>query len=169
MTPKLCSVIDIEASGFGRGSYPIEIGFVREDGLAWCSLISPLPEWTHWDPQAQQLHGISRESLQRVGRSPLAVAARLNQDLAGRTVYCDGWAHDYSWLSALFDAAGLQQVFRLESVNHLLEEPHLARLDALRGEAFGALNIQRHRASSDALALQWSLRRAAAPPPPAVR
>jgi len=31
------------------------------------------------------------------------VARMLNADLAGQTVYCDGWAHDFPWLALLFD------------------------------------------------------------------
>ena len=38
--PGLPTILDIEASGFGPGSYPIEIGFVTGAGKAWCSLIS---------------------------------------------------------------------------------------------------------------------------------
>ena len=29
---KLPPIIDVEASGFGRGSFPIEVGFVMADG-----------------------------------------------------------------------------------------------------------------------------------------
>ena len=42
MQPHHRCVIDIEASGFfGRLGYPIEVGFVRDDGQAWCSLVQP--------------------------------------------------------------------------------------------------------------------------------
>ena len=33
------AVLDIEASGFGVGSYPIEVGFVLPDGQSYCSLL----------------------------------------------------------------------------------------------------------------------------------
>jgi hypothetical protein len=159
--PQRC-VIDIEASGFGRHSYPIEVGYVREDGQAWCSLIQPADDWLHWDASAEQVHGIARTSLLQHGRPVQEVARQLNDHLAGRTVYCDGWAHDYAWLNLLFDAAGQQPRFKLESVNHLLDDARLARLDAQRQQAFAALGIARHRASSDARALQWALQRLAA-------
>ncbi|OYU98541.1 MAG: hypothetical protein CFE45_16100 [Burkholderiales bacterium PBB5] len=159
--PQRC-VIDIEASGFGRHSYPIEVGYVRDDGQAWCSLIQPADDWLHWDASAELVHGITRTSLLQHGRSVHEVALQLNDHLAGRTVYCDGWAHDYAWLNLLFDAAGLVPRFKLESVNHLLDDARLARLDAERQQAFAALGIGRHRASSDARALQWALQRLAA-------
>ena len=152
-------VIDIEASGFGKDSYPIEVGYVREDGVAWCTLVQPQADWTHWDTAAAAVHHIDRSTLLHRGLGAHAVASRLNHDLGARTVYCDGWAHDYPWLARLFDAAGLVPRFRLESVNRLLGDAGLALLDPLRAEAFVALDIRRHRASSDARALQWAVGR----------
>lgn len=150
-------VLDIEASGFGRQSYPIEVGYVLPDGQSRCTLLQPAPDWTHWDPGAQQVHGISRQTLVTHGRPLSEVAQMLNRDLAGQTVYCDGWAHDYAWLAALFDAAGMSARFRLESVNLLLPEDSLARLDQARQVAQKALGLTRHRASNDARALQQAL------------
>ncbi|MCP4234821.1 MAG: hypothetical protein GY770_14780, partial [Aestuariibacter sp.] len=43
------SIIDIEASGFGAHSYPVEIGVIREDGGKFCQLVKPYPDWTHWE------------------------------------------------------------------------------------------------------------------------
>jgi len=149
--------LDIEASGFGRDSYPIEIGYVRDDGVSWCTLVRPEPGWTHWDPGAADLHGISRDTLLRHGRPVAVVARALNEALAGTTVYCDGWAHDYPWLSALFDAAGTVPRFRLESAVALLPYQSLDRLDAARRHARAELGGQRHRASSDARALREAL------------
>jgi hypothetical protein len=62
----------------------------------------------------------------------------------------------------LFESAQLNPLFRLESVVRLLSEQQLARLDDARHDAFAALGITRHRASSDARALQWALERLAA-------
>ncbi len=155
-------VLDIEASGFGGGSYPIEVGYVLPDGHSRCTLIRPPAHWTHWDARAERMHGISREALQSHGRPTHEVAQMLNHDLAGQTVYCDGWGHDYSWLAALFDEAGLLQRFRLESVRRLLNDTKLARLPALQQAARGELGVSRHRASNDARALQLALERAAA-------
>ena len=154
----LC-VLDIEASGFGRNSYPIEIGYVLADGRARCTLIRPLPEWTHWDPGAEQVHHITRSTLLEHGRSPGEVTAMLNDDLAGQTVYCDAWAHDYAWLGALFDAADRMPLFKLESVARLLDDGRLRRLQLAQQQAMSDLGLARHRASSDARALQLALER----------
>lgn len=165
VTSGLPCVIDVEASGFGRRSYPIEVGYVLPDGQARCTLVRPLPEWTHWDDAAERTHRIPREALLRLGRPAAEVAQRLNADLAGRTVYCDGWAHDYTWLAALFEAAGAAPGFRLESVAALLDDARLPQLAAARDAVRAELGLTRHRASSDARVLQLALARVGTPAP----
>lgn len=156
---QLPTMLDVEASGFGRGSYPIEIGFVAADGGLFCTLVQPAPGWQHWDPAAESLHGISRDVLLRHGRPVAWVADELNRRLAGQTVYCDGWAHDYPWVARLFDEAERSPAFRLEDVRVLLDERQLGGWDrslrALRDE----LRPERHRASSDARMLQLCVQR----------
>jgi hypothetical protein len=157
--PPLRCVIDIEASGFGRGSYPIEVGWVLADGSARCCLVQPAAHWTHWDPEAERVHGIARPTLLQHGRPVRAVAEQLNADLAGFTAYCDGWAHDYPWLAALFDEAELAPAFRLEAAARLLDASALDRLGGAREQARREMGVQRHRASNDARALQRALQR----------
>lgn len=158
-------VLDIEASGFGRASYPIEVGWVLPDGRARCTLVRPAAHWTHWDHAAERVHGIARATLLAHGRAVTEVATWLNDELGGRTVYCDGWAHDYPWLAALFDEAALTAQFRLESASALLPETRLAQLDAAQRRARAELGLTRHRASNDARALQRALAMVAAEPP----
>jgi hypothetical protein len=153
-------VLDIEASGFGRGSYPIEIGFVLPDGTAYCTLIVPDQSWTHWDGDAERVHGISRSLLKRHGRSAAEVAAELNQRLHGRAVYCDNWAHDYAWLARLFESADSSPSFQLRHLRELLSENAAERFDDTREIVARNLQLRRHRASSDARVLQLSLARA---------
>ena len=61
------TVLDVEASGFGRDSYPIEIGFVMPNGHTHCTLIKPESHWTHWDAQAASTHHISRTLIEERG------------------------------------------------------------------------------------------------------
>lgn len=153
------SILDIEASGFGRASYPIEVGYALADGRTRCTLIRPPAHWTHWDPHAEQIHGIRRDLLLHHGRAPAEVARMLNDDLAGQTVYCDGWAHDYPWLAALFEEADARPAFKLASVRELMDEPTLALLPELQRQALQELGMHRHRASNDARALQLAIDR----------
>lgn len=150
-------VIDVEASGFGPGSYPIEVGYVLPDGQPRCTLVRPAQGWVHWDAGAARLHGITRDLIERHGRPPAEVARMLNQDLAGSQVYTDNWAHDYAWLAVLFDSAGLSPAFRLRHLRELLDERQAAGWDMACASVRRQLQVQRHRASNDARILQQAL------------
>jgi hypothetical protein len=153
------TVLDIEASGFGRHSYPIEVGYVLPNGEAFCTLIRPEPEWTHWDPEAERLHHISRELVIARGRPAVEVARLLNSRLVGQTIYSDGWANDYSWLGILFDVADMTPGFRIENLRALLAEGEAARWHAVKQQVSQELGVQRHRASTDARVLQLTFQR----------
>lgn len=159
------AVLDIEASGFGPASYPIEIGFVLPDGHSYCTLIRPAPHWTHWDAAAQRIHRIPRETVLAHGREVGEVARHLNRELAGLTLYCDGWAHDYAWLSALFESAAMQPSFRLDNLRALLTDAEAAHWHVVKQQVGTEMRLQRHRASSDAKLLQLTLLRLRAPLP----
>lgn len=151
MTP---IIIDIEASGFGAGSYPIEVGISLANGRTHCYLLRPQPDWTHWEAGAEAVHGLSRSLLESHGRPVREVAAQLNAILLGQTVYSDGWSYDVSWLARLFDAAGLPQTFRIDTLRSVMREVQLPIWDETRERVTRELALQRHRASSDALILQ---------------
>lgn len=150
----LLNVLDIEASGFGAGSYPIEIGVAMPGASSYCSLIRPCADWTHWDTAAEEIHGISRDLLQRNGRDAAEVARVLNELLADSTVYCDAWGMDSSWLARLFDAADCSQHFRLESIRSLLSEEQLPYWHAMKDKTLRESRARRHRASTDARVIQ---------------
>ncbi len=156
MTP---IIIDIEASGFGRGTYPIEIGLVLPDGTPHCFLVAPHRSWTRWDPAAEEVHGISREILLCNGRSIIDIAWRLNELLRGKTVYSDAWAFDLSWMGKLYDAAHQDQTFRISSLHDLLSDAQLAHWDQTKEEVISEMALRRHRASGDARILQETYRR----------
>ncbi len=150
-------VLDVEASGFGRGSYPIEVGFVGPASEVGCTLIQPQPDWTGWDPAAARIHGIERALLLQHGKPVEVVAQMLNRALSGQEVYCDAWAHDYVWLARLFDAADQAPAFRLRDLRELLSPDELDRFDAVRDRIRRDVALQRHRASADARVLQMSV------------
>lgn len=156
-------ILDIEASGFGRDGYPIEVGFVLPDGQGWCSLIRPQSDWLHWDDAAAAMHRISRESLLLHGRSAHEVALTMNAWLRGRTAYSDAWAHDYSWLSQLFEAADLVPAFKLDNLRALLSDDEAGRWHAMKHQVATEVQLARHRASADARVLQMTLQRLRGP------
>lgn len=147
-------IIDIEASGFGRGSYPIEVGAVWADSGVYCSLIAPEPDWQHWEPSAESVHGITRVVLQTHGKPAHKVATDLNALLKGQTVYTDAWYHDYQWLARLFEAADLFPSFKLKDLRETMNPSAMAQWDATRALVLQELNLTRHRASNDARVLQ---------------
>jgi hypothetical protein len=161
-------ILDIEASGFGLGSYPIEVGVVMPDGKSWCSLVKPEPGWQHWDPNAAAVHHIQRDQLVQHGRTPQDIVQILNEWLRGMVVYSDAWAHDYTWLNKLYDAANRSPSFRLENLRALLSDGEANRWHELKMGVAKEANLPRHRASSDAKLLQMTLMALRAPQAAAV-
>lgn len=152
-------IMDIEASGFGPESYPIEVGLALEMPVRYCSLILPATDWQHWDASAEQVHGVSRAVLRAKGKSARVVAGELNELLGAATVYSDAWVVDKPWLTTLFHAAGISQTFTLSSIESILSEAQLASWDATKLQVIQDLHLPRHRASNDALIIQQTYQR----------
>ena len=148
------TILDVEASGFGRGSYPIEIGFVLADQRSHCLLIKPDSEWCMWDAGAERLHGIQRAHLQQRGVEIKTAAHVLNNALRGQTVYSDAWGNDQTWLALLFEYAGFLPAFKLQTLRALLSETQLALWQPTKQAVIKELALSRHRASNDARILQ---------------
>jgi hypothetical protein len=99
--------IDFEASSLSKTSYPVEVGWVFEDGRAFSCLLLPAPNWTDWSDEAQSIHGISRKELQRDGMEVVAVARKMLDTLSGHDLFASAPSWDGKWLSALLRAGGL--------------------------------------------------------------
>jgi len=99
--------LDIEASSLEPDSYPIEIGWVFENGAGEAHLIQPETDWKDWASSAQNLHQISRATLARDGSPAEAVGQRLVAALTGHVVCSDAAGWDGRWLGCLLRAAGL--------------------------------------------------------------
>lgn len=147
-------IIDVEASGFGAGSYPIEVGVAMPEGDGYCRLIRPEPNWTRWDDDTEKVHGISRDILQKQGTSAREVAEELNQLLEGEVVYSDGWGYDQTWLGLLFRQANVTQLFKLEPLTAIMSDNQMRLWERTKWGVIREFKLQRHRASSDAKILQ---------------
>jgi len=152
-------IIDIEASGFGGTSYPIEVGLAMEDDKKFCSLILPAPEWTHWDEEAEKVHQIERSILEVYGKEPKEVATQLNNLLAGKTVYTDGWVVDKPWITTLFYKAGINMSFEVSSLEMILSESQMENWHKTKDQVIKDLDLPRHRASYDAWVIQETYKR----------
>lgn len=147
-------ILDIEASGFGVGSYPIEIGYVDADGHVWSAQVQPHADWLHWDTEAEKLHQQSRQSLEAHGQTARDIALHLNNTFSGKTLYTDGWYQDFVWLHSLYEAAGLSPRFKLEDLSLTLTAEQKAIWHSTKQQVRDALALEPHRASTDAKVLQ---------------
>jgi len=159
MTTETPAFIDVEASGLGGRSFPIEVGLITTTGDMYCALVTPDENWKHWEESAEAVHKITRPILAAHGKPLVEVARRVNDILRGQTVYSDAWGNDYAWLGKLFDAAEMPMLFKLESSRKLLNDEEAARWAEVKEQVIAELNLARHRASSDARVLQLTLTR----------
>ena len=148
------NILDVEASGFGDESYPIEVGYCLASGEKFCVLIKPLKEWCYWDERAEALHGISRTSLNEAGQSVRQVAATLNEKLEGLTLYSDAWAFDKRWLNLIHAASNIPAAYEVRAIEHIQTECQHHCWDAVRHQVMKAHSGERHRASTDAELIQ---------------
>jgi hypothetical protein len=151
----MCIVtIDFEASCLPRHgrSFPIEVGIGHPGGRSQSWLIRPVSEWSGWDwtEEAQSLHGITREQLDRDGLPVACVVAELTEAVDGCRVFADSHL-DAGWLDTLARAARRHPPFQVEHVEALVDrfgatpEDIAAAQSCLAGETFA-----RHRAGDDA-------------------
>lgn len=152
-------IVDVEASGFGGRSYPIEVGIALEDDTKYCALISPAPSWDHWDDQAESVHRIARDILEAYGKPITAVAAELNQLLKGKTLYTDGWVVDKPWLITLFHEARVPMTFSVSPLEMILSEHQMERWHVTKDAILAEGTARRHRASFDAWIIQETYQR----------
>ncbi len=153
------AIIDLEASGFGRGSYPIEVGVAMPDGSTHALLIKPADGWNHWDIKAEKIHGISREYLMEHGKSVREVAIFLNEICHGQTLYSDAWSFDSSWLGNLYNEAEIVQRFRLDTLMRLLSEDELNRWSDTKDAMVIELDVALHRAENDVVLLRETFKK----------
>ncbi len=146
-------IIDIEASGFGPDSYPIEVGVVLANGLRFSRVIRPLPDWTHWDSSAENLHGISQSDLQRHGHNPFQVARELNELLAGQTVYSDCWSVDKPWVDKLYNRLAMERNFYISPIESIVSEEQIEQWQGAMQQLGGQVSPA-HRALNDAVLIQ---------------
>jgi len=156
--------LDFEASSLSKQSYPIEVGWVGEDGAGEAWLIRPAPGWTDWDPDAAKVHGIARDTLEHEGTDHADVCANLIAVAEGNVLYASAPSWDGHWLSMLLRAAGQpRHLLRLRDSDEAFVEAARQRWpgsDAAaivkKAKAKAELVPPGHRALADARR-EWSI------------
>jgi hypothetical protein len=149
---------DIEASGLD--GFPIEIGWAWADLASGAivsegHLIRPPVDWDvrgTWDGSAAARHRITLDALSRDGRPTFEIARRMNETLRDRELFADS-PFDESWLSQMFDAAGLDPAFRVRRTDPAVLIEQLAGDRAIYAEAKRHASRKappKHRAEADA-------------------
>ncbi|WP_342249981.1 3'-5' exonuclease [Sphingomonas sp. OTU376] len=124
--------LDFEASSLAKRSYPIEVAWVFEDGRSESYLIRPAPDWTDWDPAAEAIHRIPRETLVADGTPHEEVAHRMIEQLTGHDLLASAPSWDGKWMSALLRASGLpRRSLRLRDTDEAQRETAIAILAPL--------------------------------------
>lgn len=144
--------IDLEASGLGAKSWPIEAGWCYVSGAPKAMLIKPDKSWPldQWDENAFALHGVSFETLQQSGVEAAEVCNALNDALSDKIVYSDAPDWDGFWFYRLFQAAGVRQKFALRDFYEVFRSLAPEKLDKIVERA-NEIAPRAHRAVPDVL------------------
>ena len=140
--------VDLEASGFSRGSYPISIAWNDDQGTIERLLIDPsgVASWgdEDWSVDAESVHGLDRERLRKNGWPPDYVVDRLIASVPSGELYSDAPDFDERWLDRLFAAVGVPRPFTVHHVDDLLL-PLLVRPGELQWQGVARLEALKER------------------------
>lgn len=159
--------LDIEASGLGSASFPIEIGWVLDDEAGPESiLVRPHETWdvaSGWSAASAEIHGITPAMLEELGLSVEEACTRLDNLAPGRLVVSDAHRHDDWWLGRLYAAAGQEKTWSVGDVERLYGGlAQDAGLDPIEAAAvltrIEQIYPHPHRAGPDALRLAKAAR-----------
>lgn len=146
-------MLDVEASGLGHSSYPVEVALASSTGAHANFLIKPTTDWLEqgeWDKNAEKLHGLSQQQLLQHGDNIVSIAQQLNKYLCGKLVLCNDLTFDGFWLTQLFKAANTSVTFYLIDLSALFDYWGEEKARLYKEEYSKMLNTNEHRALPDA-------------------
>lgn len=150
-------IIDIEASGLGDESYPIEIAWCAVNGDdVFSALINPdsAGDWDYWDEHAEMdIHGISRDECCEKGENLVTIGRQLEAFLAENVVFSDAAYQDQQWINRLLEAVGKVSPAKLLDIEQSVPIDRRAELSRRLSEL-----SRPHRAEADCLALRELVR-----------
>lgn len=158
--------VDLEASGLGPASYPIEVAWSNPAGEIEEHLIDPPEEWLtdlEWDPNAERIHGIPLRKLTTEGEPIEQVCEAFVRATARQPLYSDAPSHDGRWLRQMLEFGGfgnhmLDVRDAIELFQPKISGAHL-RMDAAKLQARVDLGLRHHRAGDDVRALLEAYKR----------
>lgn len=103
--PRHFVFMDLEASAFGPGSWPVEVGlaWITPEGIeSWSSLIRPDQTWSldPWSDESAQVHGIRYDELLKAPRAE-DVLLKTKEKIARRTPVVTHPKHDNYWFNRM--------------------------------------------------------------------
>jgi len=149
-------IIDFEASGLGKASYPIEVAWGDGRHPATSFMLNPerMDDWTDWDPRSVEFHHIPREKLIKEGDDPKRISEIMVKELAGKTLYSDEPRYDNMWKDRLLRDSGYDPgLIKIKNLKYFLNKmikatsPKMKFTDLL--EEFSAKTKIPHRAGPD--------------------
>jgi DNA polymerase III subunit epsilon len=161
--PDKVLILDIEASGLHKDSFPIEIAYGDpKDSWVTSSLIRPHPTWNNglWDQEAITLTGILPELLQC---APLATQVTKNvaKDLSqADLILSDAPAWDARWLNRLLDLNPTPVNIKIEDFRATINKFNPLRKYLSTYKCLNIYDKSEHRAGGDVIRLLRVYRRA---------
>lgn len=151
-------VIDFEASGLSKQSYPIEVGLTN-GSTEYQSLIKPMQHWLYWSYASGAVHKIKRAELLTDGTEALKVAQRLNELATNQIVYCHSVQWDGFWCNALFSDNGIKCAFEIRDIQELIADSDSTLEAFLNAQTIlqSSQKFTAHRALDDALVIWKAL------------
>jgi len=144
------NIIDIEASGLGFDSYPIEVAaLVNGKRKSW--IIKPEPDWLFWSSEAEDMHGISRLQLVNEGMRARQVVAELSEFIehSDGILYSDAAYWDTDWIETLYIAVNQLRLFHIESIYELLDDKQSLVFNKNKLKLSKSGKYRQHRAKED--------------------
>ncbi|MEP3562017.1 MAG: hypothetical protein ABJM19_11265 [Marinobacter sp.] len=156
-------ILDIEASGIGNGSYPVEIAWSRVDGSqSFSALINPdsVDGWEGWSDEAIR-RGLTRKECCERGEPAAYVARQVSRLLTDYPVFSESPVQDQKWLDALFTAIGKPWPVQLIPIEHAVKASQRCALNS-------RLKTRRdaHNAAANCLLLSREIKQINAEPKP---
>lgn len=154
----LLRFIDVESSGLGKESYPIEYGSCGLDLKPVSFLIGRRKDFSlsEWSVNSQNLHNITPGDLEEFGIDANEAVHWIKRDLSpGIIALSDNPLHDTQWLSMLTPELGALDIY---PVSLFLRRAQIAALERQGYERLSqaAIRVQQqylhlHRAGPDSL------------------